>query len=71
MKTPPAYVRDAVAKTVQAAVNLWLWSFVVEEKRLPENPSTCWVYPRDMAMGGPQLLNGKRVRVTLTIEDDE
>jgi hypothetical protein len=71
MKAAPAYIRGSVAKSVQAAVNLWLWSHVVEAKSLPEHPSVCWVYPSHLSNGGPTLLNGKRVRVTLVVEDDE
>lgn len=69
MPKVPAYIGDAVHEIVQAAANLWVWSNVIESKELPEWRE-CWIYPRHMSLGGPQQLNGKRVRVRFEIEDD-
>jgi hypothetical protein len=73
-KESPAHIRGSECMIVRAAVNLWLWSDIVENSKdksagLPEG-CTYWVYPKDLELGGPQLLNGKRVKVTFQIEDD-
>jgi len=68
-KPVPAYIGDAVHEIAQAAVNLWVWSNLVESKKLPEWRE-CWIYPYQLSLGGPQQLNGKRVRVRFEIEDD-
>lgn len=69
-KEIPSYLSGAIAQIVRAAVNLWLWSNLMECKKLPEK-STCWVYPCQMELRGPTQMNGKRVRVIFEIEDDE
>jgi len=65
----PDYIRGAECQIVRAAANLWAWSALVEAKALP-GKTTFFVYPRDMELGGPQQLNGKRVRVTFEIENE-
>ncbi len=69
-ESTPDYVRDSVRQILAAAANLWVWERVVEAQSLPVGQKTSFIYPRDMALGGPILLNGKRVRITLEVEDE-
>lgn len=70
MSEKPQYVKDSEWEIARALANLWLWGCLVEgDKRLPSVPYTYYVYPRNLALGGPQKMNGKRIVVTIELED--
>jgi len=64
----PAMIRGAIAMVIRSAVNLWIWHAVLSTKELPE-PTSYWVYPRDLELGGPNQMAGKRVKVTFEVEE--
>jgi hypothetical protein len=66
----PQYVRDSIHRIVVAAVNLWMWAFVIETKACPKDAIHFWIRGRDLALEGPQNLKGKVVKVTFEIEDE-
>lgn len=68
-KAVPQYLRDSEWEIARSLANLWVWSSLMETKRLPTK-CTLSVYPQQMSLAGPKELNGKRVVITLTIEDE-
>ena len=65
----PIYASESIRKILAAAVHLWLSGWVCETGG-PKQESTYWVYSRDIGWGQEEL-RGKRVSVTISIEDDQ
>lgn len=70
MTEHPAYLRGAEHKIATALVSLWVWATILEQQQLPTT-ATFLVYQKHLDMGGPQQLNGKRFRVTISVEDEQ
>jgi len=66
----PQYARDSEWEFARSLANFWCWGAMIEAKELPNLPTSFYVYPRHLAMGGPTLLNGKRIVVTISIEEE-
>jgi hypothetical protein len=67
----PSYLRDAIRKMLIAVVNLWVWATIIEKRETPTGTWIALIYNSQLEMGGAKELNGKRIRVTMTVEDDD
>lgn len=76
-----AFERDTLYRMAVEAARYWVVNHYLHKLRVPDEPATMFVYPSGpcaaMDWGNPPgtnnpdaVLRGKRVRVTLTIEDN-
>jgi len=74
-----AWVKESIRKRLAGIAHDWIVSTYLEpvdeneqspSRKIPER-HTFWMYPREIGwgMGGDAPLNGKRVRVEMTVED--
>lgn len=70
MSDKPQYVKDSEWEIARSLANLWLWGHLIERNGWPSSPTIYYVYPRNLAMGGPQETNGKRIVITIELEDE-
>lgn len=65
-----AQTRGSLWQIAAALAHLWLTNCWISRQRLPE-PSTFWVYDHnlDSRGWGRDILRGKRMKVTIELED--
>ena len=74
-----AFERETIHRLCTETARFWLNSHYLENKNLPDEPKVWFAYPngpvsfdwgnRPGEFDGTQVLRGKRVRITLEIED--
>jgi len=64
----PAYVRDSMRRFAVALAHFWIVQFSAHCGQPPPDAKwVSWVYKRDI---GFEPLHGKRIKVTIELEDD-
>lgn len=64
------YVSQTIHDMMRAAVRCWLGGQIIEEARGWSQDATFWVSERDLRWW-PIALEGKRVRITMELENDQ
>jgi hypothetical protein len=65
-------IRDSLRRICIAAAHLWFSQSYLDrhpEGEFQPGTFTAWVYARDLEWGA-ELLRGRRVRVTISVEED-